>query len=96
MMDGFIKHRGQNWLTDVSAVDDMSKVTKKEIVDFADKYLKDNYVLLYKRKGEDKNIEKVEKPVITPVEVNREAQSAFLVKLKCYSCYTGKTSVAGF
>jgi predicted Zn-dependent peptidase len=81
MMDGFIKHRGQNWLTDVSAVDDMSKVTKKDIVDFANKYLKDNYVLLYKRKGEDKNIEKVEKPVITPVEVNREAQSAFLMKL---------------
>lgn len=81
LMDGYIKHRGQNWNTDVSFVDDMSKVTKKEIVDFADKYLKDNYVLLYKRKGEDKNIEKVEKPVITPVEVNREAQSAFLVKV---------------
>jgi predicted Zn-dependent peptidase len=81
LMDGFIKHRGQNWNTDVSFVDDMSKVTKKEIVDFADKYLKDNYVLLYKRKGEDKNIEKVLKPGITPVEVNREAQSPFLVKV---------------
>ncbi|SFE72255.1 Predicted Zn-dependent peptidase [Chitinophaga sp. CF118] len=81
LMDGFIKHRGQNWLTDVSFVDDMGKVTKQEIVDFADKYLKNNYVLLYKRKGEDKNIEKVEKPVITPVEVNREAQSAFITKI---------------
>ncbi|MBW8686264.1 M16 family metallopeptidase [Chitinophaga rhizophila] len=78
MMDGFIKHRGKNWQTDVSFVDDMSKVTKKEIVDFANKYFSNNYVLLYKRKGEDKNLQKVDKPAITPVEVNREAQSAFL------------------
>lgn len=78
LMDGFIKHRGKNWQTDVSFVDDMGKVTKQQIVDFANKYLNNNYVLLYKRKGEDKNIQKVEKPAITPVEVNREAQSAFL------------------
>ena len=78
IMDGFIKHRGQNWLNDVEMVDAMSKVTKKQIVDFANEYLKNNYVLLYKRKGEDKNIEKVEKPAITAVEVNREAQSPFL------------------
>jgi len=78
IMDGFIKHRGENWLSDVKMVDDMSKVTKQQIVDFANKYLNNNYVLVYKRKGEDKNIQKVLKPAITPVEVNREAQSPFL------------------
>ncbi|ACU58411.1 M16 family metallopeptidase [Chitinophaga pinensis] len=78
LMDGFIKHRGKNWVTDVSFVDDMGKVTKQQIVEFANKYFANNYVLLYKRKGEDKNIQKVDKPAITPVEVNREAQSAFL------------------
>lgn len=78
IMDGFIKHRGQNWLSDVQMVDAMGKVTKQQIVDFANKYLGENYVLVYKRKGEDKNIQKVEKPAITPVEVNREAQSPFL------------------
>ncbi|MCF6402050.1 insulinase family protein [Chitinophaga filiformis] len=81
LMDGFIKHRGKNWATDVSFVDDMGKVTKQQIVDFANKYFANNYVLLYKRKGEDKNIQKVEKPAITPVEVNREAQSAFLKEI---------------
>jgi predicted Zn-dependent peptidase len=81
MMDGFIKHRGQNWLADVSYVDNMSKVTKQQIVDFANKYFGNNYVLIYKRKGEDKSIEKVEKPAITPVEVNRNDQSAFLQKV---------------
>jgi predicted Zn-dependent peptidase len=78
IMDGFIKHRGQNWLSDVQMVDAMGKVTKQQIVDYANKYLGNNYVLVYKRKGEDKNIQKVEKPAITPVEVNREAQSPFL------------------
>ncbi|RPD40246.1 M16 family metallopeptidase [Chitinophaga barathri] len=81
LMDAFIKHRGQNWLYDVAYIEDMSKVTKKQIMDFANKYLANNYVLLYKRKGEDKSIVKVEKPPITPVEVNRDAQSEFLKKV---------------
>lgn len=78
LMDGFIKSRGKNWVYDVAYVDDMGTVNKKQIVDYANKFLNDNYVIIYKRKGEDKNIEKVEKPAITPVEVNREAQSSFL------------------
>ncbi len=78
LMDAFIKHKGGNWQYDVAYIDDMSKVTKKDIMDFANKYLVNNYVLLYKRKGEDKSIVKVDKPPITPVEVNRDAQSPFL------------------
>jgi predicted Zn-dependent peptidase len=54
------------------------KLTKKDIVDFANKYFADNYVCILKRKGEDKNIVKVEKPPITPVETNRDAQSDFV------------------
>lgn len=51
-------------------------------MDFASKYLKDNnYVAVYKRKGEDKSIVKVDKPTITPVSVNREDQSSFLKKI---------------
>lgn len=78
LMDAFIKHKGRNWLYDVAYIEDMGKVNKQDIVDFANKYLNNNYVLLYKRKGEDKNIVKVDKPPITPVEVNRDAQSPFL------------------
>jgi len=81
LMDAFIKNKGDNWLTDVGYVDEMGKVTKQQITDFARKYLDNNYVLIYKRKGEDKNIEKVEKPAITAVEVNREAQSPFLAAI---------------
>ncbi|ASW73850.1 peptidase M16 [Chryseobacterium piperi] len=63
-------------------VDEISKLTKKDIMDFASKYLQDNnYVAIYKRKGEDKNIVKVDKPTITPVSVNRDDQSPFLKKI---------------
>ncbi|PWN71183.1 peptidase M16 [Chryseobacterium phosphatilyticum] len=63
-------------------VDEISKLTKKDIMDFATKYLQNNnYVAVYKKKGEDKSIVKVDKPTITPVSVNREDQSPFLKKI---------------
>lgn len=68
--------------TQLQYIEEISKLTKKDIMDFASKYLKDNnYVAVYKRKGEDKNIVKVDKPTITPVSVNREDQSPFLKKI---------------
>jgi predicted Zn-dependent peptidase len=67
-----------DWKDQVAYTDQLSKLTKKDIVAFANKYFGDNYVFIYKRKGEDKSIIKVEKPPITPVETNRDAQSAFV------------------
>ena len=64
----------------LKAVDRMSKLTKEQIVEFANKYYNDNYVIVYKRKGE-RDIQKVEKPAITPIQVNRDAQSDFLKKV---------------
>ncbi len=69
---------GIPWERYIGAIDRMSKITKKQVMDFAGKYLRnDNYVVVYKRTGEDKTVIKVEKPAITPVAVNREAQSEF-------------------
>ena len=80
--DEFIKNRGTKWNTEVAYVDDMSRINKKELVDFANKLFGDNnYVVLYKRKGEDKNIVKVEKPPITPVETNAGKQSPFVKEI---------------
>lgn len=67
-----------DWKEQVAYTDMLSKLTKKDIVAFANKYFGDNYVCILKRKGEDKNIVKVEKPPITPVETNRDAQSGFV------------------
>ena len=79
LMDAFTSEL--DWKDQVAYTDQLSKLTKKDIVDFANKYFQDNYVLIYKRKGEDKNIVKVEKPPITPVETNRDAQSDFVAKV---------------
>lgn len=78
LMDAFVKSRGKLWNKDVSMLDDLGKISKKDVVAFANKFFKDNYVVLYKRKGEDKDIQKVEKPPITPVETNAGKQSAFV------------------
>ncbi len=67
-----------DWKDQVAYTDQLSKLTKKDIVAFANKYFQDNYVVILKRKGEDKSIIKVEKPPITPVETNRDAQSDFV------------------
>ena len=82
LQDEFIKSRGERWNKNVSSLDDQTAITKKEIMAVADKYMANNYVLLYKRKGVDKNIVKVEKPPITPVETNAGKQSVFLKKIE--------------
>lgn len=79
LMDAFTSEL--NWQEQVAYTDQLSKLTKKDIVAFANKYFQDNYVFVLKRKGEDKGIVKVEKPAITPVETNRDAQSAFVKKV---------------
>ena len=68
----------EDWKDDVAYIERLSAITKKDITDFAAKYFADNYVAVYKRKGEDKNIVKVVKPAITPVETNAGSQSDFV------------------
>jgi len=82
LMQGFIKHRGTKWDDDVADLDEQAKVSKEEIMRVAGKYIGDNYVLLYKRKGEDKDIVKVDKPPITPVQTNPGKQSDFVKKIE--------------
>lgn len=77
----FILNRGVNWDKSLNSPDAMAKVTKKQIVDFANQFFKDNYVVTYKHKGEDKNIAKVEKPAITPVNTNASETSDFAKNL---------------
>ena len=79
LMDAFTSEL--DWQEQVAYTDQLSKLTKNDIVAFANKYFGDNYVCILKRKGEDKSIIKVEKPPITPVETNRDAQSGFVKKV---------------
>ena len=66
------------WEDDVNRTQRLAGISRQDIIDFANKNYNDNYVVVYKRTGEDKNVQKVEKPQITPVEVNRQDKSDFL------------------
>jgi len=70
-----------DWQQTVAQLDEMSKLTKKDIQAFTQKWLNQNYVCIYKRIGKDESAAKVDKPEITPVSVNREAQSDFVKKI---------------
>jgi predicted Zn-dependent peptidase len=67
-----------DWKTQVAYVNDLSKITKADVVAFANKYLGNNYVAILKRKGERTDLQKIDKPAITPVETNADKQSAFV------------------
>ena len=69
---------GLPWEQMTRRTESMQRITKEEIVAFANLHLSsDNYVAVYKRQGEDKAVIKVEKPPITPVTLNREGLSDF-------------------
>ncbi len=73
---------GQPWADAVTSLDRQSKLTKEDIVAFANKYFNDNYVVVYKRQGEDKNIKKIDKPQITAIATNRNDESEYLKSVK--------------
>jgi predicted Zn-dependent peptidase len=68
-----------SWQNVVNTTERLSKITKKDIVEFVKaNYNENNYVIAYKRMGEARDVQKVEKPAITPVEVDREHTSPFV------------------
>lgn len=74
---------GTDWKDEVNAIDRMSKLTKEDIVAFANKYLKENnYAAIYKKQGKDPNEKKMTKPEITPIISNRDVASPFLVEIQ--------------
>lgn len=70
------------WEKSVNYINEVTKVTKKDLVDFANKHLADNYVVIYKRQGKDENETKVTKPLITPIHINRDVESKFMKNIK--------------
>ncbi|MBI5915396.1 MAG: insulinase family protein [Bacteroidetes bacterium] len=71
---------GTKWEDYVNRFARLEKLTKADIVRFANERFKENYVVVYKRNGADPTVFKVEKPSITPVSVNREETSDFTEK----------------
>lgn len=75
MLEAFITNR--DWKEYNQYLNRIRKFTKQDVVNFANKYFKNNYVCVNKREGQDPNVYKVEKPKITPVNVNRTTDTEF-------------------
>ena len=75
-VDAFVG--GDEWADVVAQIDEMGKIKKQQLVDFANQYFGDNYALIYKRQGKDPNEKKMDKPEITPIVMNRDSTSSFL------------------
>ena len=81
MAMAYLAHR--SWQDVINETENMSYVTKEDVVDFARRIFKNNnYVIVYKRQGEQRNVQKVDKPEITPVVMNRDVESTFLTEVK--------------
>ncbi len=80
-VDAFVN--GEPWADVVKSFDDLDKITKEQVVEVANKYFGDsNYVAIYKLQGPDPNELKISKPEITPIAMNRDASSQFLLDIQ--------------
>jgi len=68
----------QRWIDVLNINYEMSLITKKEIMEFATEFYTKGYSIVYKRTGEEPQQEKIEKPAITEVQLNREKSSEFV------------------
>ena len=75
-VDAFINE--VDWKQEVESIDRISKITKKELVDFANNFFTDGYVVVYKKQGIDSTQKKIDKPAITPIPTNRDQMSQFV------------------
>lgn len=81
LSNSFVLNRGTQWDKELGEIETASKITKAELVAFANQFFQNNYVIGFKRKGVDKNTIKVEKPAITPINANADLASPFLKTL---------------
>lgn len=76
LYDTYIK--GRTWEQELNEMEEYASFTKEDVINFAQGFFKDNYVAVYKEKGINDQLIRVDNPGITPVKINREAQSDFL------------------
>ncbi len=70
------------WENQVNYIDRIGKLTREDILAYANKTLLNNYVVIYKRQATPDDLPIVAKPPITPIFINRDAESEFLVNIR--------------
>ena len=80
MMRAFIN--GVEWQQEVGRMERLAKITKQDVVDFANRFFTEGYVTVYKRQGVDTTQKKIDKPAITPIPTNRDLVSQFVTDIQ--------------
>ena len=70
------------WKDFVNEIDELSKISKDDLVTFANEHFKDNYVQINKLEQRDPVDTRIAKPAITPIVMNRDVASQFLKDLQ--------------
>ena len=78
-VDAFIND--VDWKQVTGKLDRISKISKADIVSFANRFFDNGYAAIYKVQGTDTTIQKVDKPKITPIPTNNDKRSAFLEEI---------------
>ena len=78
-LDAFINNK--KWTDVVNMVDNLAKLTKKDVVDFSNQFFTNNYLVVNKVKGTPV-VPKIDKPKITPISANRDMESEYLKEQK--------------
>ena len=76
MMNSFIE--GTTWEQQTHRMDRIAKMTKAQIVAFANRFFTDGYATVFKKQGTDTLQKKIDKPAITPIPANRDMVSQFV------------------
>ncbi|QQV03778.1 MULTISPECIES: M16 family metallopeptidase [Chryseobacterium] len=79
LYDTYIK--GRTWAEELNEMGVYASFTKDDVISFANDFFRDNYVVINKEKGINDQLLRVENPGITPVKINRDAQSDFLLEI---------------
>ena len=66
------------WADYIHNIDELAKITKDDIVAFANEHFQDNYVQINKLEQRDPVDTRIAKPAITPIVMNRDVASQFL------------------
>ncbi|HRH35206.1 MAG TPA: insulinase family protein, partial [Catalimonadaceae bacterium] len=82
-MNAFIMD--ENWADVWKETDEMAKVSRQELMDFAKKHYSAGYVAVDKVTGKDPKLVKISKPSITPVALNKDGYSSFYKEVNAKS-----------
>lgn len=75
----FINER--TWEEELNEISKCEKITKNEVVKFAQNFFKDNYVAIKKERGINDELIRVDNPGIIPIKINRDVHSEFLTEI---------------